>query len=279
MANTTTVDGYYLDDTGKWITEIVPKEESLIDNSFNKVADGAAVTVNLDEGYVPENLGFTQQVAKVLVDNPIDVLATQSDLTKGAFAAANFEKDENGVYHTSQPICWQYPGGYCDFYDDVFNAATSMKRLKYPFNVGNNEYILWMWKGDYLNLGAGGEVGIYDNKHSVPSMNIKGINTPAIDDIPGLYEVSDDALYMTLHASINGKTTILDWNPGKPNWWITGWNPEFQDVAPENILLSGTINFSGHDDLWEAFYGEYYNKDKRLTFDSDTHTVNFQWQK
>lgn len=26
---------------------------------------------------------------------------------------------------------------------------------------------------------------------------------------------------MTLHASINGKTTILDWNPGKPNWWIT----------------------------------------------------------
>lgn len=92
------------------------------------------------------------------------------------------------------------------------------------------------------------------------------------------YEVSDDALYMTLHASINGKTTILDWNPGKPNWWITGWNPEFQDVAEENILLSGTINFSGHDDLWEAFYNKYNNIDDRLTFNPDIHTVNFVWK-
>ena len=27
------------------------------------------------------------------------------------------------------------------------------------------EYIIWAWKGDYLNLGAGAEIGIYvDNK-------------------------------------------------------------------------------------------------------------------
>ena len=61
-----------------------------------------------------------------------------------------------------------------------------------------------MWKGDYLNLGAGGEVGIYDNQHSIPSIDIAGINTPSIDNIPGLYEVSkDNALNITSHASID----------------------------------------------------------------------------
>ncbi|MBV7275924.1 DUF4474 domain-containing protein, partial [Clostridium sp. PL3] len=185
----------------------------------------------------------------------------------------------NGVYHTSQPYCWQYVGGYCDIYDDVFNAATSMNKRKYPFKVGNTEYIIWMWKGDYLNLGAGGEVGIYDNSHSVPSLNIKGVNTPAIDNVPGLYEVSkENSLNMTLNATINDSTTVFNWNPGKPNWWITGWNPKFQNIAEENIVLSGTIDFSGHDDMWSSFYSAH-NRDFNLTFHPDTHTVDFKWQK
>ncbi|EHI97928.1 cell wall binding repeat-containing protein [Clostridium sp. DL-VIII] len=249
MAKDTTIDRYYLDATGKWIPN-----------------------------FVPENLSSTQKDAKELLDNQTAVSLTQSDETKDAFAAMNFEKDENGVYHASQPDCWQYIGGYCDFYDYVFNAATSMNKLKYPFKVGDIEYIIWMWKGDYLNLGAGGEVGIYDNEHSIPSVDIAGINTPSIDNIPGLYEPSkDNVLNMTLHASIDGITTIFDWDPGEPNWWITGWNPKFQNIAQENIVLSGTIDFSGYDDLWEEFYDEY-EKDEYLTFNTDTHIVDFEWQ-
>lgn len=249
MAHDTTVDGYYLYDNGAWIPD-----------------------------WVPENLNSTQNTAKELLDNPTAVSLTQSDATKKIFAAVNFEKDENGVYHTSQPDCWQYPGGYCDFYDYIFDKAASMDKLKYPFKVGNTEYIIWMWKGDYLNLGAGGEVGIYDNKHSIPSMNIGEISTPAIDNIPGLDEVSkDNSLNMTLHASLDGVTTIFDWDPGKPNWWVTGWNPKFQNIAQENIVLSGTIDFSGHDDLWEAFSSEY-KEDEHLTFHPDTHIVEFKWQ-
>ena len=95
MACGTTVDGYYLDASGEWIPD-----------------------------FVPENLSPTQEDAKELLDNQTDVSLTQSDETKDAFAAANFEKDENGIYHASQPDCWQYIGGYCDFYDYVFNIAS-----------------------------------------------------------------------------------------------------------------------------------------------------------
>lgn len=40
-----------------------------------------------------------------------------------------------------------------------------MRNRKYAFNVNDdniNDYILWSWKGDYLNLGAGAELGIYE---------------------------------------------------------------------------------------------------------------------
>ena len=33
--------------------------------------------------------------------------------------------------------------------------------LKSSFTVDNFEYILWIWRGNYLNLGAGAEMGIY----------------------------------------------------------------------------------------------------------------------
>lgn len=34
--------------------------------------------------------------------------------------------------------------------------------LKFSFTVDNFDYILWIWRGNYLNLGAGAEMGLYD---------------------------------------------------------------------------------------------------------------------
>lgn len=77
-------------------------------------------------------------------------------------------KDTNDIYHIRQK-CYQEPFEYNDFYDKVFAKATSltgtsMDRKKYNFYVGDSEYILWAWKGDYINLGAGAELGIYKRK-------------------------------------------------------------------------------------------------------------------
>jgi len=36
-----------------------------------------------------------------------------------------------------------------------------MNREKFPFTYGDERLMLWAWKGDYINLGAGAELGIY----------------------------------------------------------------------------------------------------------------------
>lgn len=72
--------------------------------------------------------------------------------------------DDDGVYHARQEWSLQSfeYSGYNDFYDTVFHYATSMNKAKFQFSDDDgNDYNLWAWKGDYLNLGAGAEMGIY----------------------------------------------------------------------------------------------------------------------
>ena len=44
-----------------------------------------------------------------------------------------------------------------------------MKKVYYEYN--GEQYILWCWKGDYMNLGLGSEFGIYrivkDNEYEL----------------------------------------------------------------------------------------------------------------
>lgn len=48
-----------------------------------------------------------------------------------------------------------------------FYYATDMESDNFKFTYGNRDYIFWAWKGDYLNLGAGAELGIYSNQSGV----------------------------------------------------------------------------------------------------------------
>ncbi|MFT9078490.1 hypothetical protein [Ethanoligenens sp.] len=69
---------------------------------------------------------------------------------------------------------------------------------KKKFDFDNGKHIIWTWKGDYLDLGAGDEVAIYTED----------------DVIHGQYDVDkSDALYMTLAETIGSKT-VFNWNPG-----------------------------------------------------------------
>ncbi|MDT4341954.1 RHS repeat-associated core domain-containing protein [Ruminococcus bromii] len=76
------------------------------------------------------------------------------------FYIAGFVRDEKGIYHARQDCLQQY-AGYNDFYDFMFNLGTQMEKQKFPFRYDGQDYILWAWKGDYLNLGAGAEMEIY----------------------------------------------------------------------------------------------------------------------
>lgn len=135
-----------------------------------------------------------------------------------------------GIYHANFN-CWQKNVGYDDFYDEVFDNGTQiagrkrMQRHKYEIDIdgdSESDYIFWAWKGDYYNLGAGCEIGIY-----------KKVNTSNF----GLRWTIDTskAFSCDLNLKYNGKE-IINWNNnGNKHWWFTGFNSNFQYPILLNI--------------------------------------------
>lgn len=163
----------------------------------------------------------------------------------------NMSKDEQGIYHANFN-CWQQYFGYTDLYDVVFDAATSMRNAKFAFDAnGDNvdDYILWAWKGDYLNLGAGAELGIYKR-----------------------WEYSDDiwkvdkslAMKMTLSLDYKG-TNIINWQPTAKQWWITGFNWKYQNVNRDDLEATYTVQFNTTS-MYNAFKKYWDPRDSRWEF-------------
>ena len=157
----------------------------------------------------------------------------------GAFFLMMFE-DENGIYHASTEA-WQQVGGYNRVYDAVFEAATSMKAQPFEFtDEDGQDYVLWAWKGDYLNLGAGAELGIYKRQ------SVFGVDTDhwAVD--------RSLALPMTMWLNYEGKT-IASYYPSESQWWITSFNPDYKDVMAGDLTAMFTVDFSSNRDMYDAF--------------------------
>lgn len=185
--------------------------------------------------------------------------ASQTWYGEAFLAAVDFNRTSDGVYH-SDPNCWQVPFGYNDFYDYIFDGATSMDKNKYSFTTDDGtNYTIWMWKGDYLNLGAGCETGIYygDGYH---------VNS-----------ATDTNLYMSI--ALYDKRTgeqIFSYDPSDAQWWITGFNPAYQDYYEGNLWVEGSIDFSQEPEMWEAFIAEYGGK-KDWCFDEENYTAYYAW--
>lgn len=185
---------------------------------------------------------------------------TQDKTFPGFFDTFGFDIDDNGVYH-SQQDGWQQYLGYTDLYDEAFDLACSMDKQKFDFEVNNKKYIIWLWKGDYLNLGAGAETGIYydDGKSPIWECDIK------------------DSMPMTLRLEDKQGNVIYDWKPSKDNWWCTGFNPKYQNKKVEDLTSIGTIDFSEHLDMWISFY-EKYNGWEPWEFDCENHIAKYTWE-
>ena len=112
---------------------------------------------------------------------------------------------------------------------------------KYEFTYDNNKYTFWTWKGDYLNLGAGAELGI--NKAS---------------SIPGHWVVDRSlALPMTLKLVDNTGRILFTYAPTEKQWWITGFNPFYQDVFACNLKATFTVDFSGNRNMYREFKNKW----------------------
>ena len=255
---------YYMPEVGRFISADTYKGTVTDPQSLNLYVYCRNNPVNYVDpsGNWPEPTDVTRTLAKWLIGNPINVYATQQGWFKDQFYAAGFFRNSGGVYHARQD-CLQQHGGYNDFYDSVFHYATSMDKAKFQFSMDGKDYMFWAWKGDYLNLGSGAEMGIYTR------MVIKGTATD--------HWLVDTSLAMPMTLTLKGNkgNTIVNYNPSEKQWWITGFNPYCQDVQASNLTATYTINFSGNKDMYNEFYNEWNGVDKRWIFNPKKYTATF----
>jgi RHS repeat-associated protein len=138
--------------------------------------------------------------------------------------------DDNGVYHALFD-CWQKCMGYNILFDIVFDIGTSMKSALFTFFYENQGYTIWVWKGDYFNLGAGAEMGLYRgaNGHRTVDRSL--------------------ATYMGVGLAYNNKTIYEHY---ATHWWITGFNPDYRIVSADDLTACYLIRFRSHD-MYLAF--------------------------
>lgn len=262
----------WADAAGEWVGDTVNSAGEALSDAATAFFDGAdyiwqncvpqeVQSVIGDIGNAVGDLGRGLIEVEIMGVSISDVMAaaTQSWPGEVFLDMVCFDRTSDGVYHADQN-CWQAPFGYNDFYDYVFDAATSMNKEKYPFTTADGtNYTIWMWKGDYLNLGAGCETGIYygDGYH---------VNS-----------ATDTNLHMTLslYDKESGKL-IFTYNPQDPQWWITGFNPKYQDMDYHDLEVQGSINFSENPELWDAFYNEY-KKESGWCFEEEHYIAYYRW--
>ena len=164
------------------------------------------------------------------------------------------KEGRNRVYHARQD-CWQALFGYNKLYDFGFALGTSMLKEIFEFSSGGKDYRIWAWKGDYINLGAGAELGIYQR------MTILSLKTPH-------WVVNKDlAMKMSMTLSYGG-INLIDYAPEELQWWITGFNSLYRNVPANRLIATYTVTFNS-----EQMYNDFYNKwgtgkhmDSRWTF-------------
>ena len=174
---------------------------------------------------------FTRGTVQYLSTNPLAVWAAQNGIFPNESVGFSFDRN-TGLYHATfdclQGSLFNGNLGYNGLYDVAFDFGTEMQCGKFAFSSGGNDYVLWAWKGDYLNMGAGAELGIYTKADGILGLL-------------GHYKVDKSlAMDMCLDLTLNGK------NVGSfqgYHWWATSFNPSVQGVNPDDLSARFTVNF------------------------------------
>ena len=245
-----------------------PSVETVVDGTFDFLGETGILQGN------PEGKNWLLSKSRELAETPIPGF---SSTNASDYAAAlsksrigeqtigvtlNMDRDSNGVYHARRN-CIQRHFGYNDTYDHVFKSFTSANAKKLDFISDGNKHTIWMWKGDDYGLGAGAETGIYGGS--------------------GYHKLTyqDSKLIMKLSLYDKSGKQIMKYEPGDPQWWITGFNPEYQDVNYKNLRVEGMIDFSREPRLWGQVYNKYAKlrnvKGIEICLDKENKTLYYRW--
>ena len=220
------------------------------------VADNAVTYIDITGQSFDD---VTRDLARRVIANPAAVWLTQNpnSFVEDVFYVAGFVRDSNGIYHTRQDALQQY-GGYNILYDIVFDHATSMKAQAFEFTYDGQDYRFWAWKGDYLNLGAGAELGIYTR------LNVLNHETDhwLVD--------TNLALPMTMNLTDKNGNLIANYSPTDPQWWITSFNPYYQKMQACDLRVTYTVDFSSNTGMYNAFIkSSSFKYDKRWSISTE----------
>ncbi len=194
-------------------------------------------------------------------------------LEKLGWWLAGFNQDKQGILRTrAEPL--QLLGGYNDPYDAAFKAAgTGAVAQKYEFGYGDTSYVVWMWKGEYINMGYGSEVGFYSQK--VPLAQA-GFQWNADSKDPNLPLMS---------TSVDHKTSkVASFAPSTPQVWVGAWNPNMGSWDPANadanaadLHARATVTFPNAD-VYNAFRNSASVKlESGWAFDPNTNTASIDY--
>lgn len=234
------------------------------------------------------------------------------EIAAGLSRFLNFKLDDQNMAIHSQHLSWQSTFGYNNFYDAIFRIGTNdnMDRLKLSFTISTpfkefvnrelssddfakeivqgisdqttTDLIVWAWHGDYLNLGAGAEIGIYFRPTDENS------STNVLDH----YFAHPDftvpmQLYLYNYEGENSIENIFAWEPREDQWWITGFNPEWVGrVDKKKQIVIGCVDFSrftdnnGENEMYTSFkLSNQEEYESFLYFENEIKTVWIIWYK
>ncbi len=192
----------------------------------------------------------------------------------------NFKADEFGNTIHSQFYSWEYIGGYNDLYDNLLGTFTeyNTRKVKFDFESSSSDkdYILWAWKGDYLGLGAGAEIGIYSRDKDQSSSNNK------LDHYNSDYNLKKPMkLYLYEYNSGTDIKNIFSWEPYEYQWWITGFNAEYVNkVDVKKYIMIGCVDFTEDKFMYHDIKSKYIDDKydgKYIMFDDTNLTVWLCW--
>jgi hypothetical protein len=103
------------------------------------------------------------------------------------------------------------------------------------------------WKGDYWNLGAGAEIGIYYNN-----------DVQRAED--GYYEIDTENLLVHAIMNVTYDGKYITTNFEQTNWWVTSFTPRIQKPDKNKLFVHLKVNFAGKGNrtgLWTPFYTKW----------------------
>ena len=176
----------------------------------------------------------------------------------GAYILNFVYDDKESAYH-SLPVTWQKTYGYNKLFDKVFRVGSNMSVEDIPYSFNNKEYVLWMWKGDYWNLGTGSEIGLY--QQSAESRT----HYDAVDFLCSMqlstYKYSDGQVYGSYY----------NWNPvHNKQWWITAFDWRHPKPDPKKLVTLGKVDFGDKTGMAQTIKNKIKDKSKDKKIFQDT---------